>query len=47
MHELYPMANIVAIDYDAGASHTNQINRIKLMMTVAKENMVVTNEKNK
>ena len=34
---LYPESNIVAIDYDPGASHTNQINRIKLMLTVAKE----------
>ena len=33
----YPDANIVAIDYDPGASHTNQVNRIKLMLTVAKE----------
>ena len=36
---LYPDANIVAIDYDPGASHTNQVNRIKLMLTVAKENL--------
>ena len=35
----YSDANIVAIDYDPGASHTNQVNRIKLMLTVAKENM--------
>ena len=33
----YPTSNIVAIDYDPGASHTNQVNRIKLMLTVAKE----------
>lgn len=32
----YPNANIVAIDYDPGASEVNQINRIKLMMSVAK-----------
>ena len=37
IRELYPEANIVAIDYDPGASHTNQINRIKLMLTIAKE----------
>ena len=37
IRELYPEANIVAIDYDPGASHTNQTNRIKLMLTVAKE----------
>lgn len=33
----YSEANIVAIDYDAGASETNQVNRIKLMMSVAKQ----------
>lgn len=33
----YPNANIVAIDYDPGASEVNQINRIKLMLAVAKE----------
>ena len=37
--QLYPDSNIVAIDYDPGASHTNQINRIKLMLTVAKDNI--------
>ena len=37
IRELYPESNIVAIDYDPGASHTNQINRIKLMLTVAKD----------
>jgi len=33
-----PQANIVAIDYDPGASQVNQLNRIKLMMSVAFEN---------
>ena len=42
---LYPEANIVAIDYDPGASHTNQTNRIKLMLTVARNNMEKTKEK--
>ena len=37
IREMYPDSNIVAIDYDPGASHTNQVNRIKLMLTVAKE----------
>ncbi len=32
----YPEANIAAVDYDPGASEANQINRIKLMMSVAK-----------
>ncbi|MGG6314581.1 acyl-CoA dehydratase activase-related protein [Paenibacillus macerans] len=35
LKELYPDANITAIDYDAGASEVNQINRIKLMMSIA------------
>lgn len=34
-----PMANIVAIDYDPGASDVNQLNRIKLMMATAYKNM--------
>ena len=29
----YPKANIISVDYDAGASKTNQVNRIKLMMS--------------
>jgi predicted CoA-substrate-specific enzyme activase len=33
----YPQANIIALDYDPGASEVNQINRIKLMMSVAKQ----------
>ncbi|MCL1791652.1 MAG: 2-hydroxyacyl-CoA dehydratase [Peptococcaceae bacterium] len=33
----HPDANIVAIDYDPGASHVNQLNRIKLMLSVAFE----------
>jgi len=32
----YPQANIVAIDYDPGASEVNQLNRIKLMLSTAK-----------
>ena len=35
----YPQANIVAVDYDPGASEVNQLNRIKLMISVAFENM--------
>ena len=35
----YPNANIAAVDYDPGASETNQTNRIKLLMTVAKDNL--------
>ena len=35
----YPQANIAAVDYDPGASEVNQLNRIKLMLSVARENM--------
>lgn len=35
--ELYPQSNIVAVDYDPSASRVNQMNRIKLMMEVARE----------
>lgn len=42
MHALrrrYPEANIVAVDYDPGASEVNQLNRIKLMLGIAKKQM--------
>ena len=39
MRKFSPKANIVAIDFDPGASHVNQLNRIKLMMTTAHRNM--------
>ena len=35
----YPESNIVAVDYDPGASEVNQLNRIKLMISVAKANL--------
>lgn len=35
----YPLSNIVAIDYDPGASEVNQLNRIKLMLASANKNM--------
>lgn len=40
MHALrkrYPDSNIIALDCDAGASEVNQVNRIKLMLSVARE----------
>ena len=37
-HE-YPLSNIVAIDYDPGASEVNQLNRIKLMLSTANKNL--------
>ena len=35
----HPEANIVAIDYDPGASEVNQLNRIKLMLSTALKNL--------
>ncbi len=35
----YPVSNIVAIDYDPGASEVNQLNRIKLMLSTAQKNL--------
>lgn len=41
LREYYPDANIVAIDYDPGATKVNQENRIKLMLSVARERNVI------
>ena len=37
IREKYPKANIVPIDYDPGATRVNQENRLKLMLSVARE----------
>ena len=42
LKRLYPGTNIVAIDYDPGASEVNQLNRIKLMISTAFENLKET-----
>lgn len=39
LRRLYPLSNIVAIDYDPGASEVNQLNRIKLMLSTAQKNL--------
>ncbi|HOW23044.1 MAG TPA: acyl-CoA dehydratase activase-related protein [Sedimentibacter sp.] len=39
LKEAYPWSNIVPIDFDAGMSEVNQINRIKLMLANAVRNM--------
>ena len=39
IRDKYPEANITPIDYDPGASETNQTNRLKLLMAVAKDNL--------
>ncbi|MBO5114211.1 MAG: 2-hydroxyacyl-CoA dehydratase [Lachnospiraceae bacterium] len=41
----YPLSNIVAIDYDPGASEVNQLNRIKLMLSTAQKNLKAQQEK--
>ena len=37
LRKAYSQANIAAVDYDPGASEVNQLNRIKLMLSAAKE----------
>jgi predicted CoA-substrate-specific enzyme activase len=39
LRKRYPLSNIVAIDYDPGASEVNQLNRIKLMLSTAHKNL--------
>jgi len=39
LHNMYPDSNIVAVDYDPGASEVNQLNRIKLMLSAARRNL--------
>ena len=40
LRKRHPEANIVAIDYDPGASEVNQLNRIKLMLSTAQKNLL-------
>jgi predicted CoA-substrate-specific enzyme activase len=47
IREKYPYANISPVDYDPGASETNQTNRIKLLTTVAKDNLKRKNKSKK
>ncbi len=39
LRKAYPQSNIVAIDYDPGASEVNQLNRIKLMLSTAQKKL--------
>lgn len=39
LRKKYPNSNIVAVDYDPGASEVNQLNRIKLTLSSAFKNM--------
>lgn len=44
LKRIYPGTNVVAVDYDPGASEVNQLNRIKLMISTAFENIKGENE---
>ncbi|MBP3888182.1 MAG: 2-hydroxyacyl-CoA dehydratase [Cellulosilyticum sp.] len=39
LRRVYPLSNVVTVDYDPGSSHVNQLNRIKLMMATAFRNL--------
>ena len=39
LRHAYPNSNIIAVDYDPGASEVNQLNRIKLMLATAQKNL--------
>ncbi len=41
----FPGANIAAVDYDPGASEVNQLNRIKLMLSTAKQKQKINDRK--
>ncbi|MDR0380046.1 MAG: hypothetical protein LBI62_08940, partial [Candidatus Accumulibacter sp.] len=45
LKEHYPNVNITAIDYDPGASEVNQLNRLKLMLSVAFQRAEMENKK--
>ena len=45
LREHYPDSNIVAVDYDPGASEVNQLNRIRLMLSAAFKNLHKETEK--
>ena len=40
LRRAYQDANIIAVDYDPGASEVNQLNRIKLMLATAQKNLL-------
>lgn len=44
LRKQHPDANIVAVDYDPGASQVNQLNRIKLMLATAQKNLAKKNK---
>ena len=46
LKEMYQYENIVAIDYDTSATKVNQENRIKLMLSTARENLRLQHKQN-
>ena len=44
LRRLHPESNIVAIDFDPGASEVNQLNRLKLMLSTANKNLAKMQE---
>lgn len=46
IRQMYEHANIVPLDYDPGASSVNQLNRLKLMLSTAHENVIKREEEN-
>ena len=42
LRKTFPQANVVAVDYDPGASEVNQLNRIKLMLATARKNLAAS-----
>ena len=45
IRDIYPNANIIPLDYDPGASEVNQLNRLKLMLSKAEENVAKKEDK--
>ena len=41
IRDIYPKTNIIPLDYDPGASSVNQLNRLKLMLSRAEENIEI------
>ena len=39
VRQMYPGSNIMPVDYDAGASEVNQLNRIKLLLATARNEL--------
>lgn len=40
LKRMYLLSNILTVDYDPGASELNHLNRIKLILSTAKQNIL-------